>query len=239
MVNHFTHRPLTIAGFPVRLTLRERAHLGQDLCADRLKIVPQLRDGFREGHGDNSEPGVDLDAGVCDCRHVRSAQRGRARTPWRTITSRSVYANPWMRLREDVAQMPDGRTRSTALWSASPRSACCPFSTAHGGARGPVPVRGARVLLGDADGRPARRRDPRGGRPARAGRGGRVRGGPPRRLCRSSPPRASCARPAISTSRTDCGRRRVRPIRRSSSRCAPSTSATWYGWWSARRSATR
>ena len=31
-------------------------------------------------------------------------------TPWRTLSSRPVYENPWMRLREDVAEMPDGRT---------------------------------------------------------------------------------------------------------------------------------
>jgi ADP-ribose pyrophosphatase len=30
--------------------------------------------------------------------------------PWKTISSRQVYENPWMRLREDVAEMPDGRT---------------------------------------------------------------------------------------------------------------------------------
>ena len=29
---------------------------------------------------------------------------------WKTLSSRLVYENPWMRLREDVAQMPDGRT---------------------------------------------------------------------------------------------------------------------------------
>ena len=30
--------------------------------------------------------------------------------PWKTLASRAVYENPWMRLREDVAEMPDGRT---------------------------------------------------------------------------------------------------------------------------------
>jgi ADP-ribose pyrophosphatase len=29
--------------------------------------------------------------------------------PWETLSSRIVYENPWMRLREDVAEMPDGR----------------------------------------------------------------------------------------------------------------------------------
>lgn len=30
--------------------------------------------------------------------------------PWKTLSSREVYQNPWTRLREDVAEMPNGRT---------------------------------------------------------------------------------------------------------------------------------
>jgi ADP-ribose pyrophosphatase len=30
--------------------------------------------------------------------------------PWKTLESRPIYTNPWMRLREDVAELPDGRT---------------------------------------------------------------------------------------------------------------------------------
>jgi ADP-ribose pyrophosphatase len=30
--------------------------------------------------------------------------------PWKTLSSRMVYENPWMRLREDIAELPDGRT---------------------------------------------------------------------------------------------------------------------------------
>ncbi len=29
--------------------------------------------------------------------------------PWKTKSSREVYRNPWIRVREDVAEMPDGR----------------------------------------------------------------------------------------------------------------------------------
>jgi ADP-ribose pyrophosphatase len=29
---------------------------------------------------------------------------------WKTVSSRDIYANKWMRLREDIAEMPDGRT---------------------------------------------------------------------------------------------------------------------------------
>lgn len=30
--------------------------------------------------------------------------------PWKTLSSRPIYQNPWMSLREDVAEMPDGCT---------------------------------------------------------------------------------------------------------------------------------
>ena len=33
-----------------------------------------------------------------------------ARTPWHTESSRPVYANPWIRVREDIARLPDGHT---------------------------------------------------------------------------------------------------------------------------------
>ncbi len=33
-----------------------------------------------------------------------------ARTPWTTASSRPAYANPWIRVREDIAVLPDGRT---------------------------------------------------------------------------------------------------------------------------------
>jgi ADP-ribose diphosphatase len=37
-------------------------------------------------------------------------RRALARTPWRTLSTRQVYHNPWIRVREDVAELPDGRT---------------------------------------------------------------------------------------------------------------------------------
>ncbi|MCB0201949.1 MAG: NUDIX hydrolase [Anaerolineae bacterium] len=30
--------------------------------------------------------------------------------PWKTLSSREVYKNPWARVREDIAEMPNGRT---------------------------------------------------------------------------------------------------------------------------------
>jgi ADP-ribose pyrophosphatase len=50
-----------------------------------------------------------------------------ARTPWRTITSRAVYSNPWMRIREDVAEMPDGRTTIYGVVECKPAVGVLPF----------------------------------------------------------------------------------------------------------------
>jgi len=33
-----------------------------------------------------------------------------ARTPWKTRSTRPVYENPWIKVREDEALLPDGRT---------------------------------------------------------------------------------------------------------------------------------
>ena len=30
--------------------------------------------------------------------------------PWKTLSSRTVYENPWTRVREDIAEMPNGKT---------------------------------------------------------------------------------------------------------------------------------
>ncbi len=37
-------------------------------------------------------------------------RRALARTPWRTASSRPIYENPWIKVREDIAELPDGRT---------------------------------------------------------------------------------------------------------------------------------
>ena len=50
-----------------------------------------------------------------------------ARTPWKTRTSREVYENPWMRLREDVAEMPDGRTTIYGVVQCKPAVGVLPF----------------------------------------------------------------------------------------------------------------
>jgi ADP-ribose pyrophosphatase len=50
-----------------------------------------------------------------------------ARSAWRTLSSRPVYANPWMRVREDQAEMPDGRTTIYGVVQTRPAVGILPF----------------------------------------------------------------------------------------------------------------
>lgn len=54
-----------------------------------------------------------------------------ARAAWRTLSSRPVYGNPWVRVREDVAQMPDGRTTIYGVIECSPAVGVLPFLDSH------------------------------------------------------------------------------------------------------------
>lgn len=54
-------------------------------------------------------------------------RRALARAPWRTLASREVYANPWIRVREDVAEMPDGRTTPYGVVECRPAVGVLPF----------------------------------------------------------------------------------------------------------------
>ena len=52
---------------------------------------------------------------------------GWAREPWRMLESRPVYANPWIRVREDLARMPDGRTTVYGVVECAPAVGVLPF----------------------------------------------------------------------------------------------------------------
>jgi ADP-ribose pyrophosphatase len=54
-------------------------------------------------------------------------RRALARAPWRTVTSRDVYANPWIRVREDLAELPDGRTTLYGVVQCRPCVGVLPF----------------------------------------------------------------------------------------------------------------
>jgi ADP-ribose pyrophosphatase len=54
-------------------------------------------------------------------------RRSLARTPWRTCATRPVYVNPWIRVREDVAELPDGRRTLYGVVTTRPAVGVLPF----------------------------------------------------------------------------------------------------------------
>jgi ADP-ribose diphosphatase len=50
-----------------------------------------------------------------------------ARTPWHQRSTRSVYENPWIRVREDIAELPDGRTTLYGVVECPPCIGVLPF----------------------------------------------------------------------------------------------------------------
>lgn len=46
---------------------------------------------------------------------------------WKTLSSREVYKNPWMRLREDIAEMPNGKTTIYGVIECNDCVAVLPF----------------------------------------------------------------------------------------------------------------
>jgi ADP-ribose pyrophosphatase len=47
--------------------------------------------------------------------------------PWRTRSSRTIYQNPWLRLREDLVELPGGRTTVYGVVSTGPCVGVLPF----------------------------------------------------------------------------------------------------------------
>ena len=50
--------------------------------------------------------------------------------PWTTVSSRLVYTNPWISVREDIAAMPDGRTTIYGVIDAADALGILPFADA-------------------------------------------------------------------------------------------------------------
>ena len=46
---------------------------------------------------------------------------------WKTVSSREIYKNPWMRLREDIAAMPNGKTTIYGVIECNDAVAVLPF----------------------------------------------------------------------------------------------------------------
>ena len=56
-----------------------------------------------------SEP-TPSETGASASRASRSDPAAWPRTPWRTTSTRPIYENRWIALREDMVELPDGRT---------------------------------------------------------------------------------------------------------------------------------
>jgi len=54
-------------------------------------------------------------------------RRALARTPWRTLSTRPVYVNPWIRVREDIAELPNGRRTLYGVIETRPAVGVLPF----------------------------------------------------------------------------------------------------------------
>jgi hypothetical protein len=54
-------------------------------------------------------------------------RRSLARTPWKTVSTRPIYANQWIRVREDIAEMPDGYRTIYGVIEARPAVGVLPF----------------------------------------------------------------------------------------------------------------
>lgn len=54
-----------------------------------------------------------------------------ARHAWRTLSSRPVYSNNWIRVREDRAELPDGRTTIYGVVETKPAVGVLPFLDAE------------------------------------------------------------------------------------------------------------
>jgi ADP-ribose pyrophosphatase len=74
---------------------------------------------------------MDLAASIQEDDRMTDRRRALARAPWRTLTTRDVYTNPWIRVREDVAELPDGRTTLYGVVHCSPAVGVLPFLDAN------------------------------------------------------------------------------------------------------------
>ena len=54
-------------------------------------------------------------------------RRALARAAWRTLSTRQAYVNPWIRVREDMAETPDGRTTLYGVVECKPCVGVLPF----------------------------------------------------------------------------------------------------------------
>lgn len=58
---------------------------------------------------------------------TREGRATAARRPWRTLSTRPVYENRWISVREDVAELPDGRRTIYGVITAAPAVGVLPM----------------------------------------------------------------------------------------------------------------
>src|SRR5437868_3038040 len=125
VIDDFAHRPVGGARLEVRLALGQAFHLAQHVGAHALELDPEGFDCFGERHCWTSLGVYRKMLGMTD------RQRALARAAWRTLTTREAYANPWIRVREDIAEMPDGRTTLYGVIETKPAIGVLPFLDAR------------------------------------------------------------------------------------------------------------
>src|ERR687892_959135 len=128
---HLTDRPVLFARLPVGLALGEAFDLAQHAGARALQLVPQGFDRCWNGHRHSSRPVVDFVWSIPEDVVMTDRRRALARAAWRTVTTRAIYANPWIRVREDVAELPDGRTTLYGVVECRPAVGVLPFLDAR------------------------------------------------------------------------------------------------------------
>src|SRR5205823_8239792 len=90
-----------------------------------------LRTSSSSRHSASTGLGHDMRWSIPEGVTMPDPPNDRARAAWRTLTSRPVYANPWIRVREDVAELPDGRTTLYGVVECAPCVGVLPFLDAR------------------------------------------------------------------------------------------------------------
>ena len=74
---------------------------------------------------------MDFATSIPEDDRMTDSRRALAREPWRTRSTREVYRNPWIRVREDVAELPDGRATLYGVIEVPPAVGVLPFLDAR------------------------------------------------------------------------------------------------------------
>src|SRR5438045_5446067 len=90
-----------------------------------------LRTSSSSRHSASTGLGHDMRWSIHEGVIMPDSPNDRARAAWRTLTSRPVYANPWIRLREGTAALPDALTTLYGVVECAPAVGVLPFLDAR------------------------------------------------------------------------------------------------------------